>query len=86
MFLCGGYQEFFGAMGILPQLVEAFRSGGGVPQSAYSDDFWEGLSRFTAGWHENHLVQEWVPAVPDVQRKLDEGCRYADVGLARGSP
>ena len=84
MFLCGGYQEFFSAMGILPQLVEAFRSGGGVPQSAYSDDFWEGLGRFTAGWHENHLVQEWIPAIPEVQRKLEEGCRYADVGCGQG--
>lgn len=84
MFLCGGYQEFLGAMQILPQLVDAFRDGGGVPQSAYPTDFWDGLSRFTAGWHENLLVQVWVPAIPEVMAKLQAGCRYADVGCGQG--
>jgi SAM-dependent methyltransferase len=84
MFFCGGHQELFGILGVLPQLVEAFRSGGGVPQSAYGDDFWHGLRRFTAGWHENHLVQEWIPAVPEVQARLESGCRYADVGCGQG--
>ena len=84
VFMCGGYQEFLAVAAVLPQLVRSFRDGGGVAQSEYPPDFWEGLRRFTAGWHENHLVQEWIPAVPDVKAKLEVGCRYADVGSGPG--
>ena len=84
MFICGGFQEFYAVAAVLPKIVESFRNGGGVAQSDYPEDFWEGLRRFTAGWHENHLVQEWIPAVPDVQAKLNAGCRYADVGTGQG--
>jgi hypothetical protein len=84
MFLCGGYEEFYAMLAVVPQLIESFKTGGGVPQSEYPEYFWNGLRRFTAGWHENHLVQEWIPAVPDVQAKLEAGCRYADVGCGQG--
>ena len=84
MFLCGGYEEFFGVLSVVPQLIESFRTGGGVQQSEYPDYFWNGLRRFTAGWHENHLVQEWIPAVQEVHSKLEAGCRYADVGCGQG--
>ena len=84
MFMCGGFEEFYGVLGVVPQIIDSFRNGGGVPQSAYSEHFWNGLRRFTAGWHENHLVQEWIPAVPEVQKKLQAGARYADVGCGQG--
>jgi 2-polyprenyl-3-methyl-5-hydroxy-6-metoxy-1,4-benzoquinol methylase len=35
-------------------------------------------------WHENLLLQEWIPAVPDVQAKLEKGARVADVGCGQG--
>jgi 2-polyprenyl-3-methyl-5-hydroxy-6-metoxy-1,4-benzoquinol methylase len=84
MFLCGGYEELYAVLAVLPKVVESFRTGRGVAQSEYPSEFWSGLRRFTAGWHENHLVQEWIPAVPDVHRKLIDGCRYADVGCGQG--
>jgi 2-polyprenyl-3-methyl-5-hydroxy-6-metoxy-1,4-benzoquinol methylase len=84
MFLCGGYQEFYAAMSVIPQITDSFRNGGGVPQSQYPPDFWEGLGRFTAGWHENLLVQQWIPSVPEIKAKLERGCRYADVGCGQG--
>ena len=84
MFLCGGYEEFYAMLAVVPKLIESFKTGGGVPQSDYPQEFWNGLRRFTAGWHENHLVQEWIPAVPEVKEKLEAGCRYADVGCGAG--
>ena len=84
MFLCGGYEEFYGVLAVVPQLIESFKTGGGVAQDQYPQQFWRGLGRFTAGWHENHLVQEWIPAVPDVHAKLQQGARYADVGCGQG--
>jgi SAM-dependent methyltransferase len=84
LFFGGVYQELLGALKPLDRLIVAFRQGGGVPQSAYDEDFWEGLERFTAAWFENHLVQEWIPAMPEVQAKLERGALVADVGCGRG--
>ncbi|MGH8971699.1 MAG: methyltransferase domain-containing protein [Acidimicrobiia bacterium] len=83
-FFGGVHQMLTGISGALDPLVEAFRSGGGVPQSRYGADWWDGMERFTAAWVENLLVQEWVPLVPDVKAKLEAGATVADVGCGRG--
>ena len=84
VFFGGVYQMMTGMSGVLDQLTAAFRAGGGVPQSAYAADMWDGLERFTNGWFENLLIQQWIPAMPDVQAKLERGARVADVGCGRG--
>jgi SAM-dependent methyltransferase len=83
-FFGGVHQMLTGISGALEPLVEAFRAGGGVPQSRYGSDWWDGMERFTAAWVENLLVQEWVPLVPDVRARLEAGARVADVGCGRG--
>lgn len=89
-FFGGTHQMLAGTLGVLDQLEQAFRDGGGVPPSAYRDHFWCGLERFTGGWFDNLLVQEWIPAVPAVQAKLQNGaqvanvCTVADVGCGWG--
>lgn len=83
-FFGGVYQMLTGMVRPLPQLLEAFRQGGGVSQSAYDQNMWEGMTRFTSGWFENLLVQIWIPAVADVRAKLERGARVADVGCGYG--
>ncbi|HXS95872.1 MAG TPA: class I SAM-dependent methyltransferase [Candidatus Limnocylindrales bacterium] len=83
-FFGGIYQMLPPMVGVMDQLVEAFRGGGGVPQSAYAPSFWDGLERFTAGWFENLLLQQWIPAMPDVEVKLRRGATVADIGCGRG--
>jgi 2-polyprenyl-3-methyl-5-hydroxy-6-metoxy-1,4-benzoquinol methylase len=68
----------------IDQIAEAFRAGGGVPQSAFDPRVWEGMERFTASWVENLLVSQWLPAAPDVQAKLEAGATIADVGCGSG--
>ncbi|MBI2886272.1 MAG: class I SAM-dependent methyltransferase, partial [Chloroflexi bacterium] len=58
--------------------------GGGVTQQGYSNDMWAGLERFTAGWFENLLLAEWIPAVPEVKARLEHGADMADVGSGNG--
>src|SRR5262249_25619297 len=84
VFFGGVYQQFTALVGILDPLTEAFRAGGGVPQSAYNDHMWDGIERFTNGWFENLLTQQWIPAMPEVQAKLERGAQVADVGCGRG--
>ena len=83
-FFGGAYQMLLALAKIHDPLTDAFRRGGGVPQAAYDERFWEGMERFTAGWFNNLLVQEWLPAMPDVQARLARGTELADVGCGRG--
>ena len=89
-FFGGVHQALIGDLAVLDQIEQAFRDGTGVPQSAYPDTVWCGVERFTGSWFENSLVQEWIPAVPEVQAKLQNGtdmahvCSVADVGSGWG--
>jgi len=84
VFFGGVQEEIVGLAGPVNQLMQAFRSGGGVPMEAYDPSTWEGLTRFTNGWFENLLVPVWLPAMPDVQTKLERGALVADVGCGHG--
>ena len=84
VFFGGMHQMLAGMVGPLNQLIQAFQHGGGVPQSAYDHNMWDGLERFTAGWFENLLIPVWLPAMPEVQAKLERGALVADVGCGRG--
>jgi len=66
VFFGGVQEEMVGLIGPVNQLMQAFRSGGGVPMEAYDPSTWEGLTRFTNGWFENLLVPVWLPAMPEV--------------------
>jgi len=84
-FFGGVHQELLGALQRYDRIVDAFRTGGGVAPEELHDDVWLGSSRFTAQWHENMLVQQWLPLLPDVAAKLHGGARMADVGCGSGA-
>ena len=83
-FLGGAFQLSFGYLHTIDRLTEAFRSGGGVPQSAYPAETWEGMGRFSRSFYDNQLVQNWVPAVKGLDRRLADGVSWADVGCGSG--
>lgn len=58
--------------------------GGGVTESSHADSLWRGQERFSAGWVNHLLTQQWIPAMPDVQAKLERGAAVADIGCGRG--
>jgi len=84
VFFGGVQEEMVGLAGPVNQLMQAFRSGGGVPMEAYDPSTWEGVTRFTSGWFENLLVPVWLPAMPEVQANLERGALVADVGCGQG--
>jgi len=83
-FVGGIYQMLPAEIGVFDQVISAFRGGGGVSQSQYSEMMWDGLERFTSTWFENLLLQQWIPAMPEVKAHLERGCDAADVGCGRG--
>jgi SAM-dependent methyltransferase len=83
-FVGGMYQMLPAFTSVFDGVLTAFRNGGGVSQSQYNDMMWDGLERFTCTWFENLLLQQWIPAMPDVKAHLERGCDLADVGCGRG--
>jgi 2-polyprenyl-3-methyl-5-hydroxy-6-metoxy-1,4-benzoquinol methylase len=78
------------AMGIaqtLPQVVDAFRNGGGVSYAAYGADLRNGIARGNRPMFVNQLATDWIPALPDIDERLrstDPAPRAADLGCGTG--
>jgi 2-polyprenyl-3-methyl-5-hydroxy-6-metoxy-1,4-benzoquinol methylase len=67
-------------------LVDAFRSGGGVPYADYGDDLHESQAAFTRPLFENLLAEEWLATVPELHDRLssDPPARVADIACGQG--
>ena len=70
----------------LPQVLEAFRAGGGVPYAEYDADFCDGQGDMNGAMFDALLGTEWLPAVEDVDRRLraEPSARVADVACGTG--
>jgi 2-polyprenyl-3-methyl-5-hydroxy-6-metoxy-1,4-benzoquinol methylase len=70
----------------LEELLNAFRTGDGVPYADYGADLHEGQAAFTRPLYENLLGKEWLPAAPEVHERLlaDPPARIADVACGQG--
>jgi 2-polyprenyl-3-methyl-5-hydroxy-6-metoxy-1,4-benzoquinol methylase len=75
-----------GIAGQMPALVDAFRSGRGVPYSAFGQEAREGQAALNRPAYINLLGSQWLPSVPDVHARLqaDPPARIADVGCGAG--
>ena len=70
--------------GILSPLMDAFRTGGGVPYEAYGRDAREAIGLGNRPMFINDYVSSWIPMMPDVQERLRSGGRVAEVGCGQG--
>jgi 2-polyprenyl-3-methyl-5-hydroxy-6-metoxy-1,4-benzoquinol methylase len=85
-YLCGLLRLVVGATKPLPALLEAFRTGAGVPYADYGTDTVEGIAEMNRPMFLNLIGTEWLPAIPDVHARLeaDPPARVADVGCGTG--
>jgi 2-polyprenyl-3-methyl-5-hydroxy-6-metoxy-1,4-benzoquinol methylase len=67
----------------LPELVEAFRTGGAPPPLAWEP---EGRAEWNRPLFMNLLAKEWLPAIPELDRRLraDPPARLADLACGTG--
>lgn len=86
-----------GAVRPIDSLLEAYRTGSGVPFAEYGTDLREGQAAINRPAFLYQLCQEWLPAMPDVHERLesdppariaDIGCGYgwSSIGMAQGYP
>jgi 2-polyprenyl-3-methyl-5-hydroxy-6-metoxy-1,4-benzoquinol methylase len=71
---------------VLPQLLDAYRSGGGVEWSDYGRDMVEAQGDSNRPWLVNTFGSAYLPAVPDVHERLTSSppARVADVACGVG--
>lgn len=72
-----------GIAGALPEVVGAYRSGGGVPYHRYGPDFCAGQGGINRPAFLRDLAG-WIAAVPGLADRLRAGGRIVDVGCGEG--
>lgn len=79
-------QLVVGAVHPLSSLLEAYRTGKGVPYSDYGPDFREGQAGINRAMFLKQLGTEWLPTMPDLHARLqkDPPARVADIGTGAG--
>jgi 2-polyprenyl-3-methyl-5-hydroxy-6-metoxy-1,4-benzoquinol methylase len=71
---------------VLPDLLEAYRTGGGVAWSDYGPDMIEAQGDFNRPWLMGSFGTELLPAIPDIDARLtaSPAARVADVACGVG--
>jgi len=74
------------SIGPVDSVVEAFRTGGGVPYAEYGEELHEAQAAFTRPLFERLLGKEWLPSVPELHGRLssDPPARVADLACGQG--
>ena len=74
------------AIGRLPDLVGAYRSGEGIGWDDYGPDMREGQATFNRPAFTHLLGRAWLPAIDDLDRRFraDPPARIADVACGEG--
>lgn len=73
-----------GLGGHLDALVDAYRSGGGVTWAEFGDDVRNGQGAANRPLFQGALVNDYLPAIPDIAEVLQSGGRIADIGCGLG--
>lgn len=84
-FLAGWTQIIPAILRVAPAVARACREGGGVPFSEFGEEMVEGIARSNGPGTRILLTRKWLPAMPDVVARLEEGIRVADVGCGVGA-
>jgi 2-polyprenyl-3-methyl-5-hydroxy-6-metoxy-1,4-benzoquinol methylase len=78
-------QMVAGIGGVLDRVVQAYRSGGGVPYALFGPAFRQGQAGINRPAFLADLVERWIPAAADLHERLTTaGSRVADIGCGAG--
>lgn len=68
----------------VPQVVQAFREGGGVPYAAFGPDFIDAWDAVGRGVFDTMLTSEYLPLAPGLADMLAAGVQVADIACGTG--
>jgi SAM-dependent methyltransferase len=67
----------------LPQLVQCFREGGGIPYTEFRG-FAQSMADVWRRIYDEHLIRGFLPAAPGLPERLQAGIHVADIGCGAG--
>jgi 2-polyprenyl-3-methyl-5-hydroxy-6-metoxy-1,4-benzoquinol methylase len=73
-----------GIANVLEEVLEAYRTGSGVPYARYGRDFRHGQGAINRPAFTTALVEQWLPAMSRATTKLATGGRVLDLGCGQG--
>jgi SAM-dependent methyltransferase len=85
VFLPGFFEIIEACIKDVPKITDAFKSGKGVGWHEHDGCLFTGTEKFFRPNYRAHLVNEWIPALGDVEAKLKAGASVADVGCGLGT-
>ena len=83
-FMLGAYDILSGNIHNIDNVREAFKTGKGVNYSDSHPCIFSGTARFFRPSYSANLLEKWIPAIPSVEKKLQDGCNFADIGCGFG--
>ncbi len=84
-YLPGAFELALGSLAAVPRIAESFRTGAGMGWHEHVEGVFHGCETFFRPGYAANLVSTWIPALRDVQQKLESGARVADVGCGKGA-
>lgn len=84
-FLGGLFRGMPRLLGTAPQVATAFEQGGGVAFQDYGEEFPAIIDHMNRGQYEHRLVQSWLPTMPEVVQRLQQGGSALDIGCGTGT-
>jgi len=84
-YLPGAFELALGSLAAVPRIAESFRTGAGMGWHEHVDGVFHGCEKFFRPGYAANLVSSWIPALSDVQTKLEKGAKVADVGCGKGA-
>jgi len=85
VFMPGGFDVAASVVKDREKIARAFRTGEGLGWHEHHHDLFPGTERFFRPSYRGNLVDNWIPALDDVDDKLRTGARVADVGCGHGA-
>nr|AME18009.1 putative methyltransferase [Streptomyces sp. CB03234] len=84
-FFMGGASRLVPALAAMSDaLVEAFRTGAGVPQERYPAALYRTMWQMSSSWLNTLLLPQWIPAIDGLAKRLESGAPVAHVGSGGG--
>ncbi len=84
-YLPGAFELALGSLASVPRITEAFRTGDGLGWHEHAEGVFHGCEKFFRPSYAANLISSWIPALDNVQQKLEAGALVADVGCGKGA-
>jgi SAM-dependent methyltransferase len=85
-YFLGGWTQFLPALyRAIPGVSRAMQEGGGVSYAEFGSEAVEAIDRANSPGMRVLLTRKWLPALPDVVKRLERGGRIADIGCGSGT-